>query len=157
MPWMKPAILMALLLLGGCADWNERFSRECRRAATIEVLKPNLWHEYLVQLRHSLKQMRAGLGDAGAVRNPPQVNEFIRTEGFLFTNSWVLRGQPIMPRRQVYENDYFVIESKTGTMVARIGNLSLTTPTFGYTKSWSCIYDYPQLYRRRQVRAGLED
>jgi hypothetical protein len=136
-----------LLVTGGCTDWDKEFARQCRAAAVVEISDQQLWRDYLVELRQT-PTFRSKPTSADRF----EVNDLTLTQRFAFTNSWVLQGRPNMGRREIYRNDHFVIDRRTGQAIARIGNLGLSTPSFGYTKAWSCIYDYPYLYSRQFAR-----
>lgn len=129
------ALAISLTALTACTDWNDEFANNCEQVAKLEIQKPDLWREYVLQ----------SMREHGA-ENSNGVLPGFGTSGFEVTNDWVERGRPEVPDRKIYRNDFYVRDRKSGALVARTRNLSLSTSEVAHIKSWDCLFDHPTLY-----------
>lgn len=131
------ALAISFTALPACTDWAEEFAKECGRVAKLEIHEPGLWREYVLQ----------SIREHGA-ENSDGVLPGFGTSGFEVTNDWTERGRPEAPIHQIYTNDFYVRERKSGALVASARNVSLRTPEIGHIKSRDCLFDHPSLYER---------
>ena len=103
----------------------------------LSIHEPARWQEYIAQ---SAQQNSLASG----------VLPSFHTEGFRVTNDWVRQGRPEWRRSKIYRNNHYVV-TKSGKLVATVGNLNLRLSGFGSTSSWTCLDNHPEIYAGRRA------
>lgn len=123
-------------VLAACGDGIDEFRDSCKRDSYIKIIDQAGWSEYLSDMKEGFDR------NAG----PKEIIKIVPTEKFSLRNDSIKAQRLSEKTSRIYKNNFFIRRRSDESLVAEVGNNSITLFTILRYMYKDCIFDFPENY-----------